>query len=62
MKRIDIINNIDRTTKESWVCLEAIAKEFDIFDYLDGNQTKLQSYEFQKWLCTDSWVGSRHIF
>ena len=62
MKLIDIINKIDTSKKDSWVSLQNIAKQVGIYDYCDGQDSKLQSYFYRKWYCTDTYVGGRVYF
>ena len=58
----EIIDNIDKSNKDSYVNLEEIAREFNIHEYVDGDDSRISSYYYAKWLCTDSWVGGRVYF
>lgn len=62
MKLKEIINQIDRSPKEfDYHDVEELCNQFDIYEWVEGN-TKIKNYLFRKWLCTDSWVGSRAYF
>lgn len=67
MKIKDIINTVDKSESNSdWVDLESIAYEFDIHDAYNGDyekfQTRMKSYWFVSWICTDTRVGGRVYF
>jgi len=68
MKLIDIILNVDRSNTDdrigsnAYTDLTEIANAFDIYDYLDGNNSRITSAFYSKWLCTDSYVGGRVYF
>jgi len=59
----EIIKNIDRSEIVKWPSLENIKHECGIYDDLFDRETcKLNPYYFQKWLCTDTWVGGQIYF
>lgn len=62
MKLKDIIEYVNRKEDNSsfgaYTDLEDIAKEFDIHDYLDGNNSRIKKYYYKEWLCTDNCVGN----
>lgn len=64
MKLKDIIARLDKSEKNSdsidiW---EMAQREFDIFNLIVKEHDRLKCYYILKWVCTDTWVGSRAYF
>lgn len=63
MKLSEIIARIDKS--DPWpVDIEDLAKELGIpyYGWSEEADKRLKAYYIQKWLCTDTWVGSMVIF
>lgn len=63
MKLRDIIKNIDKSSKTSdWVEVETLVSELGLpyGDYQE--QTRITSYYFGSWICTDTEVGYKVYF
>ena len=64
MKLKEIIKNVDKSDGNTeWVCLTTLGeREFGIFNIEHDEKKRLKAYWYAKWLCTDSWVGSKVYF
>lgn len=63
MKLSEVIARIDKSNPWS-VDIEDLAKELGIpyYGWSEEADRRLKAYYIQKWLCTDTWVGSMAVF
>lgn len=64
MKLKDIIENIDKSEKNStYISVERFADDaFGLNFYFHDEQERLKCYYFLNWYCTDTYVGGRAYF